>query len=109
MTQKTNIEADMSDEDFDSPITDRDLAQILTARAEALGEGEITREDLLADVLQLVARETPNVDRKTGERIGSRGRVSFGRDRAGEYGTALFVPEYVVDESELDEPEQGEA
>jgi hypothetical protein len=99
--QETNVEADMSEDPTDRPLTDRELAQLLHAHADAIADGDETRERVLRDVLQLVARETPNVKQRI-DTVGTRGRVSFGRDNAGVHGTALFVPDHVVGASELE-------
>lgn len=100
--QKTNVEADMAEDPTTRPLTDRELAQLLQARGDELAGGDTSREEVLVELLQLVVRETPNVEQRI-DTIGTRGRVSFGRDRAGEYGTALFVPDRVVDADELEE------
>jgi hypothetical protein len=100
--QHTNVEADMSEDPNSTPMTDRDLASILQGRAQQVAEGDADRETVLVELLQLVARETPNVEQRV-DTIGTRGRVSFGRDRAGEFGTALFVPDDVLDAAELEE------
>lgn len=100
--QETHEEADMAEDPTERPLTDRELAQLLQARGDELARGETAREAVLVELLQLVVRETPNVEQRV-DTIGTRGRVSFGRDRAGEYGTALFVPDDVVDADELEE------
>lgn len=105
--QETTVRADMAqDPSNERSLSDRELAQLLQARADALAEGEETREQVLVELLQLIVRETPNVEQRI-DTIGTRGRVSFGRDRAGEFGTALFLPDEVIDaealEDQLDE------
>lgn len=100
----------MAQDPTERPLTDRELAQLLQARGDELARGETAREEVLVELLQLVVRETPNVEQRI-DTIGTRGRVSFGRDRAGEYGTAVFVPDAVVDADELggEIEEEGEA
>lgn len=97
----------MEDDPTTRPLTDRELAQLLNARGDELAEGNTTREAVLVELLQLVVRETPNVEQRI-DTVGTRGRVSFGRDRSGEYGTALFVPDSVIDADELGEKLEGE-
>lgn len=96
------------DIDEDGIMSDKDLAQVLVGRAEQLADGEISREEVLGDLLKIVARESQGTITRAGETIGTRGRVSFGRGRSGGHGTAVFVPEDVLDPDELDDA-QGEA
>lgn len=98
--QETTEDANMNKDPTNRPLTDRELAQLLQAHADGLVDGDQAREETLLEVLQLVVRETPNVEQRIGT-TGSRGRVSFGRGREQVHGTALFVPDYVVGVSEI--------
>lgn len=74
----------------ETSLSDDELATLLRAKADRLEAGErtaVVREilELLGGEPDVVAREYVNVD----------GRISFGREHAGEDGVGLFLPDDV--------------
>jgi hypothetical protein len=67
------------------------LAGLLVGMGNALMEDNISREEAASHVVDALGRE-PHVVKREGQ-LRSQGRMSFGRQREGQEGVALWVPE----------------
>lgn len=79
-----------------------ELAETATLAAKLKGTGEAMMEGLLSreQAIQLLVDDLGSQDGVV-EREGqlrSQGRMSFGREREGQEGTALWIPEEAIDE-----------
>lgn len=79
----------------DSAISTGELATLLESKAAKLRAGDGDREDVVREVMGLLAGE-PYVRERS--QVYEDGRTSFGRDVAGD-GTALFLPDDVDDDA----------
>lgn len=59
--------------------------------SQMLANGDIKRQEAIQQTLDLLST-MPEVEHRQGP-LGSQGRVSFGRDKEGEPGTAVWLPE----------------
>lgn len=72
-----------------SSLSDDELAMLLEGKADALTRGDRPREQIVREILELLADEPDVVER---EQVYDDGRTSFGRKHAGS-GIALFLPD----------------
>lgn len=80
---------------------DRNLAEQMMGVAELLARGTISREQAINSMMVMAAQHSDTVHRDT--TLKSQGRISFGRQREGEQGQAIWVPASVLDEGTPEE------
>jgi hypothetical protein len=76
-------------------LSDEDLALVLEGKARKLEAGEKDREEVEAELLQLIADSIREVDENLVYEgpLRSQGRASFGRSNEGRAGLAVFLPD----------------
>ena len=82
----------MSTKSFQTHLSDEEVGLLLAGKARRLLNREKSRQELLEDLVKLLAAEPQVIVRTTPLR--SQGRCSFGRRNEGRDGIALFVPTY---------------
>lgn len=70
-----------------SKLSDSELAMLLEGKADALKQGDRSREEIVREILELLGGEPGVVERS---QVYDDGRTSFGRKHAGD-GIALFM------------------
>lgn len=78
----------------ESKLSTDELGVLLESKAAALRSGDRDRDVVVREILQLLADEPGVVHR---EYVNVDGRISFGREHAGEDGIGLFLPDVVDD------------
>lgn len=88
-TNSTHMSTEATTE-TEPKLNDDELATLLESKADALRSGSRPRDDVVRETLKLLGDEPDVVERGY---VNVDGRISFGREHAGEDGVGLFMPD----------------